>query len=672
MKAVSIFLFSFFLLFANHLLKEESPYLQQHAKNPVDWYPWSKEAFLKAKKENKLIFLSIGYSTCHWCHVMEKESFEDLEVAKILNKNFVAIKVDREEFPQIDRYYQFVYQILNRRGGGWPLTIILTPEKEPLFAATYIPKKSKMGESGLIEILTQISNEWKSNPSRLKEFAHKVKLYADEIRYRSISSFEHQKLDENISKIYVKALKRDFDSQFGGWGKRIKFPQAQRILTLLDIYILTKNKEALNMATSTLKSMALSGIYDQVEGGFFRYSTDRKWEIPHFEKMLYTNAELIEAYSKAWMITKDPLFKVVVKDTILLLQKKYQDPSGLFYGASDADSLNPKKQKKEEGFYFTYSYDEVKKFLEKESIDKKVIENGLNHYGITPKGNFINFRSNPKIANTTGSFPIVKKALQEIRANRVYPFIDKKMQSSWNALLIHALFCAGKIDFSYQKIAKNTLDALLKNLYKNGQLYHQILPKKEPKIPATLEDYAFVIEALLDAYDAFFEEKYLKLAKTLQEKSKEEFFDKKEKLWIDSKTKLSNPLNIDDEAYKSPLATLIFNHLRIGIILEDPKYNKEAKEYISRFFESIKDYPTSSSSAIRTSLAYLYGFILIKSEEKKMKKFKKRVFEKPIYPYFEFKLSNDEYIQACKIDRCFLHEKDLGDFFQKLLKILKI
>jgi uncharacterized protein YyaL (SSP411 family) len=596
---------------------------------------------------------------------MERESFENEEVAKLLNKNFVSIKVDREEYPQIDRYYQFVYQILNKRGGGWPLTIILTPDKEPFFAGTYIPRESKMGQSGLKDILTQVVGEWKSNPKRVKEIAHQIKLYADHLKYNSLKSTP-KRPDENISKVFVNELKSSFDDRFKGWGKGVKFPQAQRITTLLDIYMLTKDENALDMAIQTLKAMALSGIYDQIEGGFFRYSTDRRWKIPHFEKMLYTNAELIEAYSKAWIITKEPLFKKVVEDTIKNFVEKYRDTSGLFYGASDADSIDTQSGKKEEGFYFTYNFDEIKKFLESKSIDDSLITQGLKHYGITKDGNFINYKSHTSIADHRGSFKIIKNALQKIRESRVYPFIDKKMQSSWNALMIHSLFVASKIDSNYSKLALSTLDALLKKLYKDGVLYHQILPKKSPKITGGLEDYVFVTEALIDAYEATFDKKYLKLAKELQKTTRSLFLDKKENLWIDSINKISNPINIEDNSYKSPLATIVSNYLRLGILLEELSYNQLAREILFNFFGEIKSYSGSSASAVRVSLAYIYGYILLKGDYDKLNSLKAKLLDEILYPYIHYKVDSSNYLQACKIDRCFLHEKSLNDFLHKL------
>ncbi len=667
MKNLIVALLVFNFIFANSLKDEESPYLLQHSTNPVNWYAWKKGAFERAKKENKLIFLSIGYSTCHWCHVMEKESFEDKEIAKILNKNFISIKVDKEEYPQIDRYYQLVYQILNKRGGGWPLTIIMTPDKEPIFAATYIPKESP-NSTGLKEILIDIAKEWKNNPKRLKAFAHKVKLYADEFRYREFH-LPPAKEQEALTKVFIKALESNFDKKYGGWGKNIKFPQASKILTLLDIYLLTKDETALNMATKTLDSMALSGLYDQIDGGFFRYSTDRKWQIPHFEKMLYTNAELIEVYLRAWEITKKPLYKKVAIETIELFLKRYKDKSGLFFGASDADTLNPKTKEKEEGYYFTYSFDEVKSFLESKGIDKDLINRGLNHYGISKGGNFINFKSNPYIANESGSYPVIKKALKELRENRSYPFIDKKMQTSWNSLMIHSLFLASKIDKSYGLIAKKALDTLLKRLYIDGKLYHQILPKKSPKVEAGLEDYAFLIEALIDAYDESMQSEYLNLAKELIKKAKELFFDKEKGVWLDSKSIISNPAEISDSAYKSALATLIIDYLRIGSISEDLKFIKEAKDSLSKYYPSIVVYPTSSSTAIRAYLAYKYGIILIKSNPKNMPKIKSKIIN--LYPFFEFKADKScKFFQACKVDRCFVYEKNLNDFLQKLKKAL--
>ncbi len=276
--------------YTNELIKEDSPYLQQHAHNPVNWMSWNNKAFEKAKKENKMIFLSIGYSTCHWCHVMEEESFENEEVAKILNKNYISIKVDREEMPHVDKYFQNVHNLVNRRAGGWPLTIILTPKRKAFFAATYIPIEKKYGRTGIKELLLDVKSGFETDTKRIYDISNNIERVLEENR-----SSSYEKKDLNISLInqFVKEVDDSFDHENQGIGERPKFPHASTTETLLDIYSVYKDEKALELATKMLKAMANGGIYDQIEGGFYRYSVDEKWMIPHFEKMLYTNAELL-------------------------------------------------------------------------------------------------------------------------------------------------------------------------------------------------------------------------------------------------------------------------------------------------------------------------------------------------------------------------------------------
>jgi len=311
---------------ANALIHEESPYLQQHAHNPVHWMPWGEAAFKKAERENKLIFLSIGYSTCHWCHVMEEESFEDPEVAELLNRYFVAIKVDREERPQIDRYYQEVHRLMNRRAGGWPLTILLTPDRKPFFAATYLPKEERYNQPGLLDLLRSAADVWKKKPEEIEKIASRVEKAMKRIATRE-ERF-NSAVDADLAQKFVKSLKQSFDQEYGGWGMEPKFPRAMTLTALLKLYALTKDAEALKMAERSLEAMALGGIYDQVEGGFYRYSTDREWKIPHFEKMLYTNAELLEAYALAARITERPLYRRVVRQTVSVLDRGSPDGFG--------------------------------------------------------------------------------------------------------------------------------------------------------------------------------------------------------------------------------------------------------------------------------------------------------------------------------------------------------
>ncbi|HIQ26934.1 MAG TPA: thioredoxin domain-containing protein, partial [Sulfurovum sp.] len=327
--------------YTNALIKENSPYLQQHANNPVYWYPWGKEALNKAKKENKLIFLSIGYSTCHWCHVMEEESFTDEEIAKLLNNDFVSIKVDREEYPQIDKQYQTLYMSVHEERGGWPLSVFMSPDKEVFFIGTYIPKEEGYGSKGLLHLLSSFVSIQKQN----RLFARMINKHKKAVRATTLKVRPHTKIMQRV----VKEIENQFDKEHGGFAKRPKFPEASKLELLLDIFKLNGNKKAFEMAEFTLKKMAEGGIYDQIGGGFFRYTTDEAWQIPHFEKMLYTNAELISVYVKTYEMTEDKLYRKVVDETIAQMERNYMQ-EGVYLSASDADSDG------EEGGYFIYEY----------------------------------------------------------------------------------------------------------------------------------------------------------------------------------------------------------------------------------------------------------------------------------------------------------------------------
>ena len=342
----------------NRLIKEKSPYLQQHASNPVDWYPWSQEAFNKAKKENKPIFLSIGYSTCHWCHVMAHESFEDLEVAKILNKNFVCIKVDREERPDIDKTYMNVCQLITGRG-GWPLTIIMTPDKEPFFAATYIPKETRFGIKGLLSLIPEIRNLWKNKNKNLLKSASEITTALQNIS----KSSGGQELSLIVLDSTYDQLFNSFDEIYGGFGSQPKFPTPHNILFLLRYWKRTGNTYSLKMVINTLEQMRQGGIYDHIGFGFHRYSTDRKWILPHFEKMLYDQALLIIAYTEAYQVTKKPIFKKTAKEIIKNVICDMTSEEGGFYSAEDADSEG------KEGKFYTWDYYELKQVLTSEEFD---------------------------------------------------------------------------------------------------------------------------------------------------------------------------------------------------------------------------------------------------------------------------------------------------------------
>ena len=653
----------------NALIHEDSPYLQQHAHNPVAWMPWGEAAFGKARREHKLIFLSIGYSTCHWCHVMEHESFENPKLAAYINEHFVPIKVDREEMPQIDRYYQNVYQLMNRRGGGWPLTILMTADRKPFFAGTYLPPEPRYGSAGLWDILRQIVAIAESDPARLDEVGSSV--------LEGMKQFDHSgagqrsvAIDTRMAETFVREVARRFDKRNGGIGKQPKFPHASTISVLLQIHRLTGDKQALSMATAMLDHMARGGIYDQIEGGFYRYSTDAEWIIPHFEKMLYTNAELLEAYGIAWRLTGNPLYKKVIEETAKILNEKYRY-KGLYYSASDADSVDPLSGKKEEGYYFTYTYKEAHEALKKAKVHHA--EKLLDHLGIVWEGNFEHGRSNPHICPGVNVDPQelarAITVLRHLRTERPYPFVDHKLLSAWNGLMIHGLYVAAAADPALDEIARETMDALLEHLYIDGHLYHQVLPGKKPKVPALMEDYSFVILALLDAYEATMREDYLGLAHKLADEAIGRFGAGGH--WLESDGDFAAPASIEGNAYRSPLAVMAENLLRLEILTDTPRYGAAAQAILKQGSATIAGYPTAAPYGVLAALEDRYGYIVIKARTEQLRELKRQTAAATPYPFIVYREYDDAMILACRKDRCFAYDKDPKKLVEKVVESLK-
>ena len=623
---------------ANHLISSDSPYLLQHKDNPVDWYPWSKEAFEKAKKENKLIFLSIGYSTCHWCHVMERESFENEEIAKILNKYFVSIKVDREEMPDIDKYYQKVYQLMNRRGGGWPLTVIMTPDKKPFYCATYIPPHYSQYGPGLRELLLSIAKDWEQNPNKIKEIASNFEKYFKENENRP---FVKEKIDKSILKNIIKQVNEEFDFINGGIKGAPKFPMEATFDLLIDVYMLSKNEKVKEAIDITLEKMAKGGIFDQIEGGFYRYSTDAKWEVPHFEKMLYNNANLPVVYLRWYKITGNKLFFEVAKRSIDEMINRYQDKNGLFFSASNADSEGV------EGKYFAYEFDEVNeafsKFANKDEL--------LNYFGIKKYGNF-NGRNNPTIhGEKPKNYEKALRILKEIRSKKEFPFIDTKKITAWNAMMIKALFKISEFDESYKKEAVKTLDALMNEMYKD-KLYHSYNKNKNAKKEGLLEDYAYLISSLITAYKYTYDEKYLKLANKLIKEAKKF----KNNSWYMNEEK-SIKADFSDSAYSSSLSVLANDFLDLAVLEFNLDYFNEAKNIIDDGSYYIKNYPLFYSTITKAFLKLEFGEYVIKSSIPLFK-------ETFNYPYILWK--RGENFEICTIDRCIKKSNDLNSLLEEI------
>jgi uncharacterized protein len=508
----------------NRLINEKSPYLLQHAYNPVDWYPWCDEAFERAKIEDKPIFLSIGYSTCHWCHVMEKESFEDEEVAKILNENFIPIKVDREERPDIDTVYMTICQAMTGHG-GWPLTIIMTPDKKPFFAGTYIPKHSRYGRIGLIELLQKIVEIWKENKDKVISLAEQI---TSEIKEAIEKVEKGNIIDETIFTLAYKELEENFDPEYGGFGEAPKFPTPHNLMFLLRYWKRTGNAKAIDMVEQTLKGMWLGGIYDQIGFGFHRYSTDRKWLVPHFEKMLYDQALISLACIETYQATGKEKYAVLCSEVFSYVIDNLTNTDGGFFSAEDADSEG------EEGKFYLWEYSELEKILNQSELNF-VIEN----FNIRKDGNYIDelkrSRTGKNIFHLSSELEGEKRKIWESirlkllqhRNNRIRPLKDDKILTDWNGLTISSL-AKGYLTFGvedYIKIAEKSANFILKNMLTNdGKLLHRFRDG-EAKINAHLDDYAFLAWGLIELYEATFKTKYLKKAIELTNKMIELFWD---------------------------------------------------------------------------------------------------------------------------------------------------
>ena len=649
--------------YTNELIYEDSPYLLQHAHNPVNWMPWSKKAFEKAKKENKLIFLSIGYSTCHWCHVMEEESFKNEEVAKILNDNYIAIKVDTEEMPSVDKHFQDVYYLMNKRGGGWPLSIILTPDGKPFFSATYIPRETKYGRVGLMELLKYFIELKKNNYKKIENVASEVQKYLNimETKPKKFSNM----IENNIEEKFIKGVEKNFDKDNYGIGFAPKFPHCSTLRVLLRIYELNHNKKVLDMAEGILTAMAKGGIYDQIESGFYRYSTDEKWMIPHFEKMLYTNAELLEVYTLAYRITKKELYKNIVNDLVVFLKHKFEKDR-VFYSASDADSIDMKTGKKEEGAYFVFNYQEVKAALVGAGI--KNYKEILDYLNITKTGNFEG-KNNPYIDEMDTkpkNFDKAKKVLLSIREKRVYPFVDHKILTSWNALLIKSLFKASKINPEYKNYAVESIKSLMSKIYVDKKLYHQVLLGKKPKIEANLEDYSFLVSALIGAYEATFDNSYLKKANDFTKKAISKFYTNG--IWYYSLKPFRVKATFDDNAYVSSLGIMVDNLLKLALLKEKLSYEELAKNTIETNSMLVSKYPANFPQAVLDILAFKKGYIIIKSKKASLMKLKEDLQKKLSCVFILYKAINNKNFIACKVDTCFAFSANKNKIIKKIIE----
>lgn len=570
----------------NLLAEEKSPYLLQHKDNPVWWQPWNEQAFARAKNEDKPIFLSIGYATCHWCHVMEHESFEDAEVAQILNNNFVSIKIDREELPDVDQVYMRVVQAISGHG-GWPMTVIMTADQAPFFGGTYFPKKQ------LMQLLTQISAAWKGDRTKIHESASGIVEH-----FRSSRTFDtdNSLLNETLLKRALEYAQQEFDPRWGGFGAAPKFPPAQRLSLLLRVYDRFKDERALTIVEKTLSEMASGGIYDHLGGGFSRYSTDAKWLVPHFEKMLYDNAQLAVTYLETFQVTGNKFYREVVEDILVYVQRDMCGPNGEFFSAEDADS------EEEEGKFYVWGETELQRVLTAEEFNALAqIYDISSHGNFEDQKNILSLRSIDKWrAKSEPQSAAIHKKLLELRSKRIRPLRDDKVLTSWNALMISAFAKAASVcgKDSYLQAAEKAASFIKGTLYKEGLLYRRYRDG-EIKIPGMLDDYALLIRALIDLYLASQKSEWLLWAKELQGKQDELFQDKDAPGYNFSQAKLIMPLNeFIDGAEPNPNAVSALNLFQLSQFFLTTSYREKAHSMIEANSVALTKYPQVFSSLL--------------------------------------------------------------------------
>lgn len=577
---------------SNQLKYSTSPYLLQHAENPVNWYMWIDEAFEKAKRENKPIFLSIGYSTCHWCHVMAHESFEDEKTAEILNKHFISIKVDREERPDIDSVYMAVCQAFTG-SGGWPTSIFMTWDKKPFFAGTYFPVRSQYGMPGFSDLLMTIAEQWEKNQDKLLESADEIIA-----RLKNSNLNGENNTSENIIEESVKHFKYIYDSIYGGFGRAPKFPTPHNLLFLMMYSKISNDTLSMKMVEKTLIQMRKGGIFDHIGGGFSRYSTDKYFLAPHFEKMLYDNALLIIAYSVACSMTKTPIYLETAEKTANYIIREMTSTDGGFYSAQDADSDGV------EGKFYTFTLDEILNVLGESG------QRFAEVFDITAKGNFegVNLPNLLKSNDTESDFSDEMKKLYEYRRNRTWLHLDDKILLSWNSMMIAAMSTLYRISKNekYLITARNAQQFLEQNLCNDLQLYTSFRDGKRSD-EAFLDDYAYYVSALIELYNSTLDRDYLNKAELFCSEAVKRFTAENGGFFLcqsDNSELFMNPKEVYDGAIPSGNSVMAYNFVRLYQLTGDEKYRGLAEKQIAFLSEQAADYPAGHSLFLLAKLMY--------------------------------------------------------------------
>ncbi len=589
----------------NRLADEKSPYLLQHAGNPVDWYPWGEEAFARARAEDKPIFLSIGYATCHWCHVMEHESFEDPVVAALMNEAFVSIKVDREERPDIDQVYMTVCQMLTG-GGGWPLTIIMTPDKQPFFAGTYIPKQTRYGRVGMMELVPRVQQMWQSERDKVLQSAQQILGHLE-------TASQGQQPDAIASSAVETAyrqLRNRYDERDGGFGDHPKFPSPHNLTFLLQYWQRTREPMALTMVERTLRSMRLGGIYDHVGFGFHRYSTDSEWLLPHFEKMLYDQAMLTLAYSEAFLATGRAEYERTVREVLTYVLRDMTSDDGGFFSAEDADSEG------EEGKFYLWSIDQVR-----EVLDKDEAAFAIDIFSLDPEGNYLDEstrkptgsniphlqeshaeaaqRLEMEHAEFEDRLESVRAKMFRAREKRIRPLKDDKILTDWNGLMAAAMAKAGRVfgDDAYLAAADRAVEYVWKTMRsKDGRLMHRYRDGSV-SVPGFLDDYVFLTWACLELYDATADPRHLRRAIDLQEETLARFWDDDRGGFFftadDAERLLVRQKEIYDGAMPSGNSAAMANLVRLSRLTGHAAYRDRADTVAAAFAADVSRMPSA-------------------------------------------------------------------------------
>ena len=647
--------------FTNRLILESSPYLLQHAHNPVNWYPWSEVAFERARRDSKPIFLSVGYSTCHWCHVMERESFEDEEIAEFLNKHFIAIKVDREERPDVDSVYMKAVQMLTGRG-GWPMTVIMNAEGQPFFGGTYFPPRRGVrgNRAGLIEVLQEVVRLRSEEPAQVQKQAA---LLSQRIALASAAPEGPGVPSAQPLISAAQALAGSFDPVHGGFGGAPKFPQPSQLALLMRYARRTEDATAIDMVKRTLTNMAQGGIYDHIGGGFHRYSTDSKWLVPHFEKMLYDNAQLTTVYLEAWQLTGDEAYRRVASDVLRYVTREMASPEGGFYSATDADSRTPSGHD-EEGWFFTWTDEELIVVLgdDRAQIVKMA-------YGVTPEGNFEGrsifhrAQTDAEVAAKLDTEPDririelaeARRALYRARASRPAPLRDEKVIAAWNGLMISAFARGGLVlgEPKHLEVASRAAAFVLSQM--RGATGGLVRTSKDGinGPPAFLDDYAFMIAACLDLYEATGAARWLSEALALQRYQDTHFRDEQAGGYFltpdDHEPLLVREKPSYDGAIPSGNAVSAMSLLRLAELTGDPKWQQRAEESFAAFGPSIQRAPLAAPQLLVALDYYLdvpFEVVLVAPENRDAAKELARVFRATFLPNRVFLMLSDEQAAA--------------------------